>query len=205
MLPNDRAQSAAPAVPNRLARVFGVFRRAPLPLKIGFVVLAIILCGPGIGALLLAAMAYGVYAVVKARRSVLASVCVAVWGLIGAGLAGTSSSWIYLLLIMPFAIAAGAHIGPLARWHVPCRTVAWALVWSVPIGVAALRLWPPQPFIGIAASCLIAFIVLVWRLAKGSQEAHLYGAETARRPGPGPMAGAGGPGGPAQAAYGIRA
>ena len=87
MLPNDRAQSAAPAVPNRLARVFGVFRRAPLPLKIGFVVLAIILCGPEIGILLLAAMAYGVYAVVKARRSVLASVCVAVWGLIGAGVA----------------------------------------------------------------------------------------------------------------------
>src|SRR6201996_1140004 len=203
MLPNDRAQSAAPAVPNRLARVFGGFKRAPLPLKIGFVLLAVIFFAPEIGVLLLAAMAYGVYGVVKARRTVLASVCVAVWGLIGAGLAGTSSSWIYLLLIMPFVIAAGAHIGPLARWHVPCRTVAWALVWSVPIGVAPWRLWPPQPFIGIAAAWLIACIVLVWRLAKGSQEAHLYGAETARRPGP--VAGAGGPGGPAQAAYGIRA
>ncbi len=202
MLPNDRAQSAAPAVPNRLARVFGVFRRAPLPLKIGFVVLAIILFGPEVGILLLAAMAYGVYAVVKARRTVLASVCVAVWGVVGAGLAGTSSSWIYLLLIMPFVIAAGAHIGPLARWHVPCRTVAWALVWSVPIGVASLRLWPTQPFIGIAAAWLIACIVLVWRLAKGSQEAHLYGAETARRPGP--PAGTG-PGGPGPAAYGVRA
>ncbi|HEY6502092.1 MAG TPA: AAA family ATPase, partial [Streptosporangiaceae bacterium] len=206
MLPNDRAQSAAPAVPNRLARVFGVFRRAPLPLKIGFVVLAIILCGPEIGILLLAAMAYGVYAVVKARRSVLASVCVAVWGLVGAGVAGTSSSWIYLLLVMPFVIAAGAHIGPLARWHVPCRTVAWALVWSVPIGVAALRLWPTQPFIGIAAAWLIACIVLVWRLAKGSQEAHLYGAETARRPGgAGPLPGAGDPAAAAHAGYGVRA
>jgi SpoVK/Ycf46/Vps4 family AAA+-type ATPase len=206
MLPNDRAQSAAPAVPHRLARVFGVFRRAPLPLKIGFVVLAIIFCGPEIGILLLAAMAYGVYAVVKARRSVLASVCVAVWGLIGAGVAGTSSSWFYLLLIMPFVIAAGAHIRPLARWHVPCRTVAWALVWSVPIGVAALRLWPTQPFIGIAAAWLIACIVLVWRLAKGSQEAHLYGAETARRPGgAGPPSGAGGPAGAAHAGYGVRA
>src|SRR6201995_5464647 len=206
MLPNDRAQSAAPAVPNRLARVFGVFRRAPLPLKIGFVVLAIIFFAPEIGILLLAAMAYGVYAVVKARRSVLASVCVAVWGLVGAGLAATSSSWIYLLLIMPFVIAAGAHIGPLARWDVPCRTVAWALVWSVPIGVAALRLWPDQPFIGIAAAWLIACIVLVWRLAKGSQEAHLYGAETARRPGgAGPLPGAGGPAGAAHARYGVRA
>src|ERR1700743_2694268 len=155
MLPNDRTQSAAPAVPNRLARVFGVFRRAPLPLKIGFVVLAIIFFGPEVGILLLAAMAYGVYPVGKARRTVLAPVCVAVWGVVGAGLAGTSSSWIYLLLIMPFVIAAGAHIGPLARWHVPCRTVAWALVWAVPIGVGPARLWPTPPLIRIAPRLLV--------------------------------------------------
>jgi SpoVK/Ycf46/Vps4 family AAA+-type ATPase len=205
MLPNDRAQSAAPAVPNRLARVFGVFRRAPLPLKIGLIVLAIILCGPEIGILLLAAMAYGVYAVVKGRQTVLASVSVAVWGLIGAGVAGTSSSWIYLLLILPFVIAAAAHLGPLARWHVPCRTVAWALVWSIPVGVAALRGWPTQPFIGIAAAWVIACIVLVWRLAKGSQEAHLYGAESGRPySGPSPGTGPQGPGMP-HAGYGVRA
>ena len=70
--------------------------------------------------------------------------------------------------------------GPLARWHVPCRTVAWALLWSIPVGVGALRGWPAEPFIGIAAAWLIACIVLVWRLAKGSQEAHLYGAEAGR-------------------------
>jgi SpoVK/Ycf46/Vps4 family AAA+-type ATPase len=206
MLPHDRAQSAAPAVPNRLARVFGVFRRAPLPLKIGLIVLAIIFCGPEIGILLLAAMAYGVYAVVKGRRTVLASLSVAVWGLVGAGVAGISSSWLYLLLILPFVIAAGAHIGPLARWHVPCRTVAWALLWSIPVGVAALRGWPAQPFIGIAAAWLIACIVLVWRLAKGSQEAHLYGAETGRRPGSGLPPGADMPRtGAPHAAYGVRA
>jgi len=205
MLPNDRAQSAAPAVPNRLARVFGVFQRAPLPLKIGLIVLAVILCGPEIGILLLAAMAYAVYAVVKGRRSVLASVSVAVWGLVGAGVAGTSTSWIYLLLILPFVVAAAAHAGPLARWHVPCRTVAWALVWSIPVGVAALRGWPAQPFIGIAAAWVIACIVLVWRLAKGSQEAHLYGAEAGRSyPGPGPGTGSQAPGQP-HAGYGVRA
>jgi SpoVK/Ycf46/Vps4 family AAA+-type ATPase len=205
MLPNDRAQSAVPAVSNRLARVFGVFRRAPLPLKIGLIVLAVILCGPEIGILLLAAMAYGVYAVVKGRRTVPASLSVAVWGLVGAGVAGTSSSWIYLLLVLPFVIAPAAHIGPLARWHVPCRTVAWALLWSIPVGVAALRGWPAQPFIGIAAAWVIACIVLVWRLAKGSQEAHLYGAENGR-PGTGPPPGMGqlGPGMP-HAGYGVRA
>ena len=206
MLPNDRAQPAAPAVPGRLARALGSFRRAPLPLKIGLIVLAIILSGPEIGIVLLAAMAYGVYAVIKGRRSLIASLSVAVWGLVAAGAAGASSSWLYLLLILPFVIAAAAHAGPLARWHVPCRTVAWALVWSIPVGVAALRGWPAEPFIGIAAAWLIACIVLVWRLAKGSQEAHLYGAEAARGPsahgppGTGP-AGAYGPG----AAYGVRA
>ena len=205
MLPNDRAQSAVPAVSNRLARVFGVFRRAPLPLKIGLIVLAVILCGPEIGILLLAAMAYGVYAVVKGRRTVPASLSVAVWGLVGAGVAGTASSWIYLLLVLPFVIAAAAHIGPLARWHVPCRTVAWALLWSIPVGVAALRGWPAQPFIGIAAAWVIACIVLVWRLAKGSQEAHLYGAENGR-PFAGPPPGMGQPGlGMPHAGYGVRA
>jgi SpoVK/Ycf46/Vps4 family AAA+-type ATPase len=204
MLPNDRAQSAAPAVRNRLAGVFGFFRRAPLPLKIGLIVLAVILCGPEIGILLLAAMAYGVYAVIKGRPTVLASVSVGVWGLVGAGVAGISSSWIYLLLILPFVIVAAAHIGPLARWHVPCRTVAWALAWSIPVGVAALRGWPSQPFIGIAAAWVIACIVLVWRLAKGSQEAHLYGAENGR-----PWGGPPGPGQPGSgmphAGYGVRA
>jgi len=206
MLPNDRAQPAAPAVPGRLARALGSFRRAPLPLKIGLIVVAIVLLGPGVGIVLLAAMAYGVYAVIKGRRSLPASLSVAVWGLVAAGLAGISSSLIYLLLILPFVLAVAAQAGPLARWHVPCRTVAWALVWSIPVGVAALRGWPAEPFIGIAAAWLIACIVLVWRLAKGSQEAHLYGAEAARGPGahgpPGP--GPGGAYGPG-AAYGVRA
>ena len=202
MLPNDRAQPAAPAVPGRLARVLGAFRRAPLPLKIGLVVLAIILCGPEIGIVLLAAMVYAVYAVIKGRRSLLASLSVAVWGLVAAGVAGTSSSWLYLLLILPFVVAVAAHAGPLARWHVPCRTVAWALLWSIPVGVSALRGWPAEPFIGIAAAWLIACIVLVWRLAKGSQEAHLYGAEAGR------AMGANGPPGSSMRpppGYGVRA
>jgi SpoVK/Ycf46/Vps4 family AAA+-type ATPase len=203
MLPNDRAQPAAPAVPGWLGRVAGAFRRAPLWLKIGLIVLAVILCGPEIGIVLLAAMAYAVYAVIKGRRSLLASLSVAVWGLVAAGAAGTSSSWLYLLLILPFVVAVAAHAGPLARWHVPCRTVAWALLWSIPVGVAALRGWPAEPFIGIAAAWLIACIVLVWRLAKGSQEAHLYGAEAGRG------MGANGPPGssmrPPPAGYGVRA
>src|ERR1700759_121779 len=205
MLPNDRAQSAAPAVRNRLAGVFGFFRQAPLPIKIGLIVLAVILAGPEAGILFLLGLAYGVYAVFRGRRPVLASLAVALWGLAGAAVGRTHGSWFFLLLVLPFVVAAAAHIGPLARWHVPCRTVAWALAWSIPVGVAALRGWPSQPFIGIAAAWVIACIVLVWRLAKGSQEAHLYGTETGRPYG-GPAPGPGQPNsGQPYANYGVRA
>ncbi len=203
MLPNDGAKPAAPAFTSRLARARDLFRGAPLPLKIALVALVVILCIPELGIVLLAAMGYAVYAVIKGRRSLIASLSVAVWGLVAAGLAGTGSHWLYLLLILPFVIAAVAHAGPLARVHIPCRTVALALAWSIPIGVAALRGWPAEPFIGIAAAWLVGCIVLVWRLAKGSQQAHLYGTDTARGTVPGPA----GPGVPVppHAGYGVRA
>jgi SpoVK/Ycf46/Vps4 family AAA+-type ATPase len=202
MLPNDGAKPAASAVTSRLTRVRDAFRRFPLPLKIALVAVVVIFCAPELGIVLLIAMGYAVLAVIQGRRSLIASLSVAVWGLVAAGLAGTSSHWLYLLLILPFVIVAGAHAGPLARVHVPCRTVAWALVWSIPIGVAALHGWPAEPFIGIAAAWLIGCIVLVWRLAKGSQQAHLYGTDTARgavsgSPGPVPV--------PPHAGYGVRA
>jgi SpoVK/Ycf46/Vps4 family AAA+-type ATPase len=202
MLPND-AKAAVPGVTSRLNRVRDVFRRAPLPVKIAAVALAIILCGPEIGIVLLAAMGYAVYALIQGRRSLLASLSVAVWGLVAAGLAGSGSHWFYLLLILPFFLAAAAHAGPLARVHIPCRTVAWALLWSIPVGVAALRGWPAEPFIGIAAAWLIGCIVLVWRLAKGSQQAHLYGTESARGTSPGTPAS--GLAVPPHGGYGVRA
>src|ERR1700742_4070627 len=99
MLPNDRAQSAAPAVRNRLAGVFGFFRQAPLPLKIGLIVLAVILAEPEAGILLLAGMAYGFYAVIKVRRTVLASLAVALWGVVGAVVGRTHGSLVFLLLL----------------------------------------------------------------------------------------------------------
>jgi SpoVK/Ycf46/Vps4 family AAA+-type ATPase len=205
MLPNDTAQPAAPALPGWRTRVLGVFRRAPLPLKIALAVLAVIFFPAVLGGILLAAMVYAVVAVVQGRRSITASLSVAVWGfVVASALAGIYRGWLYPLLVLPFVIAAAAHAGPLARWHVPCRTVAWAVAWSVSVGVAALRIWPAEPFIGIAAAWLLACIVLVWRLAKGSQEAHLYGSDTARgtalglAPGPGTAA-------PPHAGYGIRA
>jgi SpoVK/Ycf46/Vps4 family AAA+-type ATPase len=204
MLPNDTAQPAAPAPPGWRTRVLGVFRRASLPLKIALAVVVVVFFPAVFGIVLLVAMGYAVVAVVQGRRGVVASLSVAVWGLVAAGLAGTTSSWLYPLLVLPFVIAAAAHAGPLARWRIPCRTVAWAVAWSVPVGVAALRGWPAEPFIGIAAAWLLAGIVLVWRLAKGSQEAHLYGTDTARGAAPG-LASGPGVAAPRRAGHGARA
>ena len=79
------------------------------------------------------------------------------------------------MLLLPFAVALAAHARPLARWFVPCRTVAWVLAWSVPAGVIALKAAPDQPFIGTIAAWLLAAAVLGWRVAKGIQDTRMYG------------------------------
>ena len=81
------------------------------------------------------------------------------------------------------AVALAAHARPLARWFVPCRTVAWVLVWSVPVGVIALKAAHNQPFIGVIAAWLLAAAVLGWRVAKGIQDTRMYGGRDPRAPG----------------------
>ena len=83
------------------------------------------------------------------------------------------------MLLLPFVVALAAHARPLARWFVPCRTVAWVLVWSVPVAVIALKVAPNQPFIGTIAAWLLAAAVLGWRVAKGIQDTRMYGGRTA--------------------------
>src|SRR6266851_3667314 len=51
-------------------------------------------------------------------------------------------------------------------------------------GAVALKAWPNQPFIGTIAAWLLAAAVLGWRVAKGIQDARMYGGRgTAERPG----------------------
>ena len=59
MLPNDRAQPAAPDKPTLGGRAMDVYRRLPIWLKVLTVIAAIFLSGP----IILAAMVYGVVAV----------------------------------------------------------------------------------------------------------------------------------------------
>jgi SpoVK/Ycf46/Vps4 family AAA+-type ATPase len=98
----------------------------------------------------------------------------------------------------------------LARWYLPCRTTAWAMLWSLPIGIVLLHFWPRQPVVGVVAAIIIAFGVVGWRLAKGMQDARMYPNSTAQpgqsgpnRPGPGPDRG-GRPQPGHQPGYGVR-
>jgi len=159
-----------------LARARGTVGRAPLALKVVAVIAAILLLPAVFPVLLLAGLAYAPIALITERRTALASVSVAIWGWLVVTLAaGGMSSGLMVLFALSLAVAAAAHQGVLGRCYVPCRTTAWALLWSMPAGGLALRLWPGQPYIGVAVALLLACLVLGWRLAKSWQEVRGYG------------------------------
>jgi SpoVK/Ycf46/Vps4 family AAA+-type ATPase len=193
MSPPDRSASLTREQAARGgSRIWQSFLAAPLPVKILQVAGAIF-------ALLVLAtlihitivflfvyvpllLAYGIYCISTAKRTVLASATVAVTGL-GVVVACAHGHtlrepWYALLLLLPIAVACAAHLGPLGRWFVPCRTVAWATGWALPFGIAALILLPARvQFLAPAVAWLVGLIVLGWRLAKALQE----GREQARR------------------------
>ncbi len=176
MPPTDASPREGRAVLDWLARARGTLSRAPLALRI-IAVFAVIICIPAaLPVLLLAALAYAPVAVITERRSALASGCVVLWGWLAVSLAaGGMSAGLMLLFALALGVAAGAHAGALGRCYVPCRTTAWALLCSMPVGGLALRLWPAQQYIGVALAVLLACLVLGWRLAKSWQEDRGYG------------------------------
>ncbi len=148
------------------------------------VVAAVLFFPVTLGLIILAALIYGVVAVVQARRTVGASVSVALWGVAVFSSAYSEQPDLALLraACCPSLVALAAHARPLARWFVPCRTVAWVLAWSVPVAVIALKLAPTQPFISTIAAWLLAAAVLGWRVAKGIQDTRMYGGRTQEGP-----------------------
>src|SRR5712691_11529348 len=189
MLPNDRAQPTARDKPSWGARLLRTHRRAPTWLKVAVIAAAVLFFPVTLGLIILAALVYAVVSVVQGRRTVGASASVAVWGLaVFSALSSGNRTWLYPLLLLPVAVALAAHSRPLARWFVPCRTVAWVLAWSVPAGVIGLKAAPNQPFIGTIAAWLLAAAVLGWRVAKGIQDTRMYGGRapegTDGQPGP---------------------
>jgi SpoVK/Ycf46/Vps4 family AAA+-type ATPase len=202
MLPNDRAQPAARDKPTWPARIMRWFVKAPLLIKIVMAAAAVCLW-PFILPFTLLTSAV---AVVQRRPGRAAAYATATWVFPVWVAFHVFRVWTIPLAILPFAVAWAASTGRLSRSHVPCRTTAWAMLWSLPTGFVLLRYWPHQPLIGVIAAILVALAILGWRLAKDVQDVRMYGpdgaAQTRRL---GPLAGpAGAPTPPNQAHPGGR-
>jgi SpoVK/Ycf46/Vps4 family AAA+-type ATPase len=175
MLPHDRAQPAAqdkPSWPSRIMRWAG---RAPLLVKLVLVAAALVLWP----FLLPFALLTSAVAVVKKRPGRAAAYATATWVLPVAFFAHVYRPWSIPLLILPFAVAWAAGTRQLARAYVPCRSTAWAMLWSLPAGFILLRVWPHEPLVGVVAAVLIALAILGWRLAKVVQDGRMYALERA--------------------------
>ena len=129
-------------------------------------IVALCIVAPPLAAIgVFAGLIYAPYALWTSSRGPAASLSVALWGIaLTAALAHGSDGLRYLLLVLPLAVAGAAHAGPLGRWLVPCRTVAWTLGWALPVGIITFRIWRQFPYLGPAAAWLIACLVLGWRL-----------------------------------------
>jgi SpoVK/Ycf46/Vps4 family AAA+-type ATPase len=143
------------------------------------------LLGFVVGVLLVAGLVYGPFAVARGRRSVAASLSVAVLGLALVTIwydtqGHQQQSAGALAAVLPFAVVAGAHAGSLGRWLIPCRTVAWALLWAVPVLFLAGLIPGLSPLVGVALAGILVVMVLGWRLAKSMQASREFGREQSR-------------------------
>jgi SpoVK/Ycf46/Vps4 family AAA+-type ATPase len=177
--PQQPAVPGRPVTRNGLTRVRQAVTSAPVPVRILLVALVIIFAVPLVSVALIVALGYAPYGLATRQRSVLASVCVAVWGIVViVALAHGAAEPRYLLLLLPVAVVVLSHLGVLGRWPVPCRTAAWALLWSLPVGIAAIRVWHSQPLLGPAMAWPIALVVVGWRFVKALQDSRQYGRVT---------------------------
>jgi SpoVK/Ycf46/Vps4 family AAA+-type ATPase len=171
---SPQQQSSLPgrqAVRGWLTRSRQLAASAPLPVKVLLIALACVFAPALIAIGLLAALMYAPYALFTGDRSWFASLSVALWGVaVTAALAHGADEPRYLLLLLPWVVSGVARVGLLGRWPIPCRTAAWAMIWSLPVGIAAFRLLRSHALFGPAAAWLIALVVLGWRLAKALQD-----------------------------------
>jgi len=186
-----RRSKGSPSLPgwrtaqDGIARIRRTLSAAPLLVKIVLIAVLVVLFPVAIPAalsiLLIAALIYAPIAVASGRRSVAASLSVAVWGVMLVTVwSERQGSWMLALLVLPFLVVAAAQAGSLGRWFVPCRTVAWTLLWALPVGLLASLIHAYQSVISTALAYLLACIVLGWRLAKSWQDARQFGRQRAR-------------------------
>jgi len=223
MRPDDGSLPGRRMAQEGLARARQAVRAAPLPAKILLVIALLIVVvlafslGPRVlDLLILIAIGYGPVAVWRGSTSVLASVFVAAWGLIAvlavAAVANRLGAGIVPLLLLPCAAVPAAHARALTRKYVPCRTVAWIMLWALPPALLAWWLAVSQPAISYGIAWVLGLAVAGWRLGKAQQEARALSRQQGRtsalaapyRPGGGPAVAARpsrrpGPPGPARA------
>jgi SpoVK/Ycf46/Vps4 family AAA+-type ATPase len=205
MRPDEESLPGRRMAQEGLARARQAVRAAPLPVKILLVVGLLIIVvlafslGPRVfDLLILVAIGYGPVAVWRGSTSWVASVFVAVWGVV-AGLAVAAVSnrlgaGIVPLLLLPCAAVPVAHIPALSRRYVPCRTVAWTMLWALPPALLAWRFAISQPVISYIIAWVLGLAVVGWRLGKAQQEARALNRTQGRtsalaapyRPGGGP-------------------
>jgi SpoVK/Ycf46/Vps4 family AAA+-type ATPase len=193
MRPHDGSMPDRRMARQRFDRVRAAVRAAPLPVRI-VLILALLAAAVAASALparvgdfvLLLALCYGPVAVWRRQRSLFASLGVAAWGLgvilFVAALTPPVTVALVPLLLLPLAVVAAAHAPVLARRRVPCRTVAWTLLWAVPAAMLAWRFASGQPVISYVTGWLLALVVLGWRLARTWQDARVYSRQQARSP-----------------------
>jgi SpoVK/Ycf46/Vps4 family AAA+-type ATPase len=193
MRPHDGSMPDRRMARQRFDRVRAAVRAAPLPVRI-VLILALLAAAVAASALparvgdfvLLLALCYGPVAVWRRQRSLFASLGVAAWGLgvilFVAALTPPVTVALVPLLLLPLAVVAAAHAPVLARRRVPCRTVAWTLLWAVPAAMLAWRFASGQPVISYVTGWLLALMVLGWRLARTWQDARVYSRQQARSP-----------------------
>jgi SpoVK/Ycf46/Vps4 family AAA+-type ATPase len=181
MRPNDGSLPGRRMAQERLAAVRRSLSEAPLPFKIlllGALLVAGVFAAPF---LIVAAFIYAPIAVFAGHRSLWGSLSVAVWGLaVVTGLAGNYRTAVAPLLLLPFAVVAVAHARGLAQWFVPCRTVALALIWALPLAMVAWHLWPSRPLVAVIVGWVLGILVLAWRWAKASQAVRGFDRQQAR-------------------------
>jgi SpoVK/Ycf46/Vps4 family AAA+-type ATPase len=193
MRPDDGPSPDQRMAGQRLDRIRTAVRTAPLSVKIVLVVALLVAAALAaelpaqVGDLVLVlALCYGPVAVWRKQRSVFASLGVAAWGLAAillvAGLTPPLTAALIPLLLLPFAVVAAAHAPVLSRRAVPCRTVAWALLWAVPAAMLAWHLARAAPLISYLTGWLVALAVLTWRLARTWQVGQAYSPQQARSP-----------------------
>jgi SpoVK/Ycf46/Vps4 family AAA+-type ATPase len=203
MRPNEGSRPAKRMARERLDRVREALRATPVAVKVALVaaVLVLVAAVPFLAGrlaylIVLIPLCYGPVAVWRGSRSVLASVGVGLWGLavvslVAAKIQGGGAAAVPLLLL-PVAAVALAHTPVFARSYVPCRTVAWVLVWSLPPALVAWSVASSEPAVSYIIAWLLAVAVFGWRLAKAWQGARADARQQERaaaRPAPFGMAG----------------